>query len=564
MFTLERNGRSASPEFADELERILEQTKDVLSAEQHRKLKAAVETLAYLTGEIEEKKTSIRHLRNLLFGSKSEKTKGVLPDEEKAAVGSGGENADGEGGDGSADEADGKADNGTGKKKKKRQGHGRNGAEKYTGATTIEVSHESLNSGDACPDFDCAGKVYTLADPAVIVQITGEPPLSGTVCKLERLRCNLCLTIYTAKPPEGMGEGKYDERAAAMIGLLKYGSGLPFNRLARLEGNLGIPLPSSTQWDIVERVARLLDPVYQELIRVAAQGDVIHNDDTTMKILELMGKRQEKRRKLGEQDDEFLGRTGIFTSGIVSIREGRRIALFFTGRRHAGENLESVLRKRSAELVTPIQMSDALMRNLPGELKVIWANCLAHARRYFVDVVESFPEDCRFVLKTLGGVYKNDGLAREKKMSPQERMRFHRQESWPLVKKLRRWLKKQGKDRLVEPNSGLGTAITYMLNHWKKLTMFLRVPGAPLDNNIVERGLKKAILHRRNSLFYRSENGARVGDLFMTLIHTCELSGVSPFDYLTELQKHAAAIRENPAAWMPWNYRTHLEPAPAE
>ena len=110
----------------------------------------------------------------------------------------------------------------------------------------------------------------------------------------------------------------------------------------------------------------------------------------------------------------------------------------------------------------------------------------------------------------------------------------------------------------VEPNSGLGQAITYMQNHWEKLTLFLRVPGAPLDNNLCERALKKAILHRKNSLFYRTLNGAQVGDLFMSLIHTAELHQVEPFDYLVALQRHDAAVALDPAAWMPWNYTATL------
>ena len=108
----------------------------------------------------------------------------------------------------------------------------------------------------------------------------------------------------------------------------------------------------------------------------------------------------------------------------------------------------------------------------------------------------------------------------------------------------------------VEPNCGLGQAISYMLNHWKPLTLFLRVPGAPLDNNICERALKKAILHRKNALFYKTENGARVGDLFMSLIHTCNLAGANPFDYLTELQKHSAELADHPEKWLPWNYNS--------
>ena len=109
-------------------------------------------------------------------------------------------------------------------------------------------------------------------------------------------------------------------------------------------------------------------------------------------------------------------------------------------------------------------------------------------------------------------------------------------------------------------NAGLGKAITYLLRHWKALTTFLREAGAPLDNNLCERALKRAVLHRKNALFYRTLHGAEVGDLFMTLIHTCQLCGANSFDYLTELQRHARELTANPAEWMPWNYRQTLEP----
>ena len=120
-------------------------------------------------------------------------------------------------------------------------------------------------------------------------------------------------------------------------------------------------------------------------------------------------------------------------------------------------------------------------------------------------------------------------------------------------------LGQQIKQRKVEPNSALGEAIAYMQKHWNELTLFLRVAAAPLDNNICERALKKAILHRKNAYFYRTENGAHVGDLFMSLIHTCELNKANPFHYLTELQKHESALAAAPADWMPWNYLVTLQ-----
>ena len=146
-------------------------------------------------------------------------------------------------------------------------------------------------------------------------------------------------------------------------------------------------------------------------------------------------------------------------------------------------------------------------------------------------------------------------------MTPVQRLHFHQANSGPLMEKLHLWLGKQFDDKKVEPNSSLGKAITYMLNHWDELTLFLRVEKAPLDNNICERAIKMAILHRKNSLFYKTEHGAYIGDLFMSLIHTCALSKINPFDYLTALQKNSSALFKNPQQWLPWNYQENYKPS---
>jgi transposase len=260
----------------------------------------------------------------------------------------------------------------------------------------------------------------------------------------------------------------------------------------------------------------------------------------------------------GEIPDEAEGRTGMFTSGIVSTKDGHRIALYFSGRRHAGENLADILRRRREGLETPIQMCDALSRNLPKELEVILANCIAHARRRYVALVENFPQECRHVIEELAKVYKNDEVAREKGMTPEERLAFHQANSGPVMDDLHAWLNRQFDEKRIEPNSGLGDAISYSLDHWEKLTQFLRTPGAPLDNNIAESALRKAVIHRNNSLFYKTEHGAEVGDGFMSLINTCRLNGEDPFHYLTELQLHHKELAANPKEWMPWNYRATL------
>jgi hypothetical protein len=308
----------------------------------------------------------------------------------------------------------------------------------------------------------------------------------------------------------------------------------------------------------VQAVAANLTPALAELIRQAAQGNVLHNDDTTVKILEVMASRRGAEDRAGAEGEGDELRTGLFTSGVVALGNGHRVALFFSGRRHAGENLAEVLKLRAAELPPPIQMCDALSRNLPAELQTIVAHCLAHARRQFVEVYERFPEPCRYLLEALAVVYRNDARARQRQLSPEARLQWHQEASGPTMRQLHDWLTRQLDERLAEPNSALGGAIRYTLRHWEELTLFLRQAGAPLDNNVCERALKKAILHRKNALFYKTQNGARVGDLFMSLIYTCQLNEANPFDYLTQLQRHADQVAAGPEVWMPWNYRAAL------
>ncbi len=426
-------------------------------------------------------------------------------------------------------------------------GHGRNGAAAFTGARKVEVRHVQLQSGDRCPACEI-GKVYRQKKPKPLVRIIGQAPLAATVYELERWRCNACGQIFTAEEPKEAGPDRYDESTAAMIAQLKYGSGVPFYRLEKLQASVGIPLPAATQWEIVEAAAEIIQPALEELIRQGAQGEVLHNDDTRMRVLRLAR----------EPSDE---RTGVFTSGIVSTRQGQPIALYFTGRQHAGENLADVLRERQAELRPPIQMCDALSRNipkLPSGVEVLLANCLAHGRRQFVDIAANFPAECRYVLEQVGRVYGYEAEAGDRQLTAAERLLFHQQHSGPVMEELHHWLENQLAHKKTDPNSGLGKAITYLLRHWQPLTLFLREKNAPFDNNLVERALKRAVLHRKNGLFYRTLHGAEVGDLFMSLIHTCELCRVNSFEYLTELQRHAQELATEPARWMPWNYRNTL------
>jgi transposase len=333
----------------EELEALLERARQgPLGEGDYQKLEAAIHALSYLIELIGEKETPISRLRALRVKPSTEKTRKVL---EQAGLNP------------PPPSSSPPPSTSASESKKGKPGHGRNGAAAYRAARRSKIAHAALKPGDRCPRC-LKGKVCEQKEPALRIRVVGQAPLEATLYELERLRCNLCGDVFEAEAPEGVGEKKYDETGAAMIGLLRYGSGVPFDRLEGLEASLGMPLPASTQWEIVEATAAVIRPAFDELIRQAAQGEVFYNDDTSMKILAL-ARASPRRVEVEEESPRSHERTGQFTSGIVSTRQGQRIVMFFTGRRHAGENFARVLAQRAKGLAPPIQMCDALSRNLP-------------------------------------------------------------------------------------------------------------------------------------------------------------------------------------------------------
>ena len=522
--------------------------------------KRLVATFTFVMRLVQTQRTTLARLRHFFGFRSSEKTKDVLghqppaaPNDESAGTtppaDSGAPGSDAEPSAAVTHEAA-DPDSTTAK------GHGRLAASDYEAATHYEVAHESLKSGGACPGCGC-GRLYELKEPARILRIVGQPVLAALCWDCQRLRCSACSHVYTAQAPQEAQGPKFDETAVSMIALCRYSAGLPHHRLERLQDHLQTPIPSSTQWDVLDESAPTFQPVFDALAQQAAQGKVVHDDDTYVRILEFMGQRRAALLRDGELPDPE--RTGLFTTAVISITDPGPIALFYTGRKYAGENLADLLRLREADRDPPILMSDALdSRNVPKGHAVIEANCGAHARRGIVDQVANFPSECAYVLELLRKVFVIDAHCQQKALSPQERLLVHQRESGPVMDELYKWMTAQYADRRVEPNSGLGKAYRYMLKRWHKLTLFLHRAGAPIDNNICERALKRAICHRRNSLFYRSQHGANIGDLFTSLIHTAELHGQNPFDFLTQIQLHPKHVADHPADWLPWTYRATL------
>ena len=438
----------------------------------------------------------------------------------------------------------------------KRKGHGRLGASVYQAAEHITVPHASLAVGTTCPDCQ-RGKLYELKEPARYLRIFGQPLLSGTCWDCQRLRCSGCGAVHTAKPPPEACGPKFDDTAVAMLALCRYSLGLPHHRLQGMQEHMKLPVPASTQWDLLRDHAPAFEPIFSEFERQAAQGEVIHNDDSYARLLAFMGERRAKLLQAAQFPDPE--RVGLFTTAIMSIHDEQPIALFYTGRKYAGENLADLLQARDKGSPPPVHMCDGLdSRNHPKGRVVLSSNCATHARRGFVDQVVNFPSECRYVLEQLREVYRIEARCKKERLTKEQRLASHQEHSAPIMQALKERLESDLRQKRVEPNSDLGRAYNYMLKRWEKLTLFLRVPGAPIDNNICERALKMAIRHRRNSLFYRSERGAEIGDMFMSLIHTAKLRGENPFDYLIAVLRNEKAAAENPADWLPWTYQATL------
>lgn len=482
----------------------------------------------WINRQLESKRLSIKKLLRLFFGSKTEKSKKDNDKDEPPMNSQSGNKQEGP-------------------VKPKSKGHGKNGQAQYESAERIRVTHPTLAAQDQCPSCNLAF-LYPYGFGATL-RIFGQAPLCAKVYELEQLRCSSCLEFFTAPLPAEAGPDRNHITANAMVAQLNYGTGVPFHRLETLQKNLGSPVPDSTQFDMSEKVANCGAPIVKHLTTLAASAEKQGFDDTPMPVLSLM------KENINLADSE---RKGMQTSAIIAHTGENKIALFITGRNHAGENIGDLLKQRDPASPKVVQMSDASANNFSHEFTdlVIKCLCLDHGRRNFHELLEAFPIDCQYVIKELGKVYKND--ADTKGLLPSDRLLYHQEHSLEIMNGLNSWMEDKIENREVEPNSELGNAIAYFLKHWNGLTAFLRIAGASLSNAEVERLVKKCVLRRKGSMFYKTQAGAWIGDILMSLIETARFAGRNPFEYLVAIQKYAAQVRVHPEDWLPWNYQLTL------
>lgn len=491
--------------------------------------KMLIQGNAWMTEQLERGQLTIAKLRKLFQIQGSEKARNRKPNNDPAATKGAGQKT-----------------NINGKK-----GHGRNGADAYLGATIVEVEHPNLSPGDTCPEEACDGRLYEMSEPGTLLRVTGAPLASATRYNLQKLRCAICEVIYTAPTPEGVGREKYDANFVSMLMINKYFMSVPLYRQDRLQNYLGIPLPASTQWDLMFKHKPMLRAIYRAFSQDAANGLALCFDDTSAKIQSEI--KAAKKAEKGKKKQHTC-----FTTGIVSIHDEHHTYLFMTDNQVAGKSVEVIMAMRNPELDLPIIMCDALPANIPQNISedlYVLCFCLVHARRQFYELPNGYDDLADQVIGLIGKIYDNESFT--KGMSAKQRLDYHKEHSTPLMEELKTFLE----ERIVEfePNSLPGRAIDYILKRWTQLTQFLRYMHAPLDTNLVERALKLIIQVRKSSMFYKTLSSAEFASYVQTALYSAAQNDINPCDYMRALIENEQAVIDCPEKWLPWCYQETLK-----
>lgn len=436
------------------------------------------------------------------------------------------------------------------KRKKNVKGHGRRGVNGYPGAEDVICRHDGLKANDTCPL--CQQGLMEPRQAKIRLQFDGAIPLKATRYELEQLACSRCPFVTTASPPDAVDlSQKYTPEAKATLVYLHYGMGLPYYRLAKMQEMLGVPIAVSTQSELVASMMGPVHAVFNYLVMYAAQSRCFYQDDTGVKIQAL----------LKENKAICPLRKGMYTSGFIAEGD-HKVVLYFSGRAHAGENFDTIMVHREEDKGPVIRMADALSANSKHAAPVLEAKCNSHAFRRFRSLLSTYPEAARFVMNLYGQVYDHDEHCKAQPFDDEERLAYHQLHSRPVMRALKAWVD-QVLSGGVEPNSPLAAECQYLSNHWAGLTRFLEVPGAPLDNNVLEAALKHMIIYRKNSQTFKTVYSAEYGSRLISVIVTCMANNIDAIDYLTQLQRYEEAVWSDPQAWAPWRYQQALQQMPA-
>jgi hypothetical protein len=431
------------------------------------------------------------------------------------------------------------------KPKKPRENGGKYGFDDYPDAETIVYDVEGIKIGDLCP---CCGLGrYYPGDDRRLLEFTGGPILQPKRHIKKVLRCNLC-------GDEAMNHEKvvkWQPEARSALAIHKV-YGMPWYRMGRIQELFGFPVGVSTLWEktkeLWEDTVQYIAPCLYDL---AIEGSLWCTDDTGIRILEV----QKSNQSLPEKEQR-----ACHTTAICALSGEYKIILYMTANKYCRENWLSLLEKRKTEDKV-ILMSDASSQSIPkgDELnRVVPAVCLGgHGRRKFTDLEQSYPEECGYFIELISELYKNEAMCKD--MTPEERLKYHKKNSAEIIGKIYTRIKQLFETKEVEPNSDLGKAMRYWLNHKRGLTAFLRTAGALLDNNWAENALRIMAIYRNASLFFKTTKSAAIMSDLFSVVRTCEENGVNAFQYLNWIQRNWKVVQAEPGRFLPWHFNTDTE-----
>ena len=458
------------------------------------------------------------------------------------------------------------ASNGSADAPKDIKNHGRNGVAAYTNAKHIVHALMLGVLGALC---ECGKACMTKYREKVTIRVIGQPLFGVELHHFEQARCRMCGKIIRAAGPatvmDGIGTNYvvYDWSACAMLIVMHYFGGAPFKRLESLHAGWGIPFADANQWTAVDQCDDLLRPLYKALeIYGMRAATSLRIDDTGSMVISIM--RQIKAETaalelLGERTDDV--RTGINATGVYLETPSGTVILFFTGLHHAGEILDLLLKHRQVEGPKLVKVTDGASKNFNPLHKdrLIEGICNAHAYLKFYGVKGQYPTEYAVAGEVYGKVYANDDITKARRMTPQQRLAFHKKNSLPLMEKLKEMCAALVTSRLAEPNSKLWEPVTFVINQWPRLTKFCEEPGVPLDSNLVEQILITPVRYLAGSFNYKNLNGAEVGDHHMSLIASARANDAEPVAYVDYCLRNHEDLKKRPEYYFPWAYRDRMQ-----
>lgn len=441
-----------------------------------------------------------------------------------------------------------------------RDNHGRIAASDYEGAIQVFHQMSGLNIGDPCPSC-LSGTVYKYSSEPIL-SFQASTPLEVVSEHIEKCRCGSCQQIFNAIDPEVLKDnsiGRFSLEAVATLASFRYLNGMPFYRFEQILYGENIKVSDSAMWDAVNGgYARLL-PLWEEYRKAVANSDQLASDDGSNRVVSLqMDIKAEQKEAINEKKNPNKVRSGINTTSIIAGTEYGDIFLFLTGRHHCGESLGELLREHRSSSNSFNFMSDAASTHtqfINDYLDTIkTANCLQHARDRFKQEKNNFPKEAGIILGYISEVFAIERGIKQANVSNKIRLQVHKSLSLPIMNELKKYAQSLIDQKIAEPNSDMGKYINYLKNHWNNLTAFTRIEGALLDNNACERAVKIIKRYLKNSLSYQTKEGAKVGDLFMSLGATCKTYDISPITYFTECMRFHEQLAADPNLFMPWNF----------